>query len=111
MLSKEKEIPLPTSRVEFQMFVDRIAKDLRIEPTDDLAEALGTAIMHLDNRIGRVRQTYFRDCALKFLANKTAYEVLAEFAEVRKAAAKAAAVVLEPKEPAKPDTGDVHSSV
>ena len=90
----EKEDFLPLTPIMFEILVEDIANELDVQVTDDLTEALGTAILHLDNRVGRVTFSFLVNCAAKFLANKAAYDTLQPIAEKRKAkddAAKAKA--------------------
>lgn len=71
---KEKEIRLPTDTQALDGFVSGIIRDFGLPPGDDTFEAIATMILHLDNRIGRVKRSYFADGAVKFLANKAAFE-------------------------------------
>jgi hypothetical protein len=85
---KEKESILPVSPSQLDEFIAGIIKDYRLPRGDDTVEAIATQILHLDNRIGRVKRSYFADCAVKYLANKAAFEKLEAFKDKRIAAAK-----------------------
>lgn len=87
MLSKEKEVRLPMDAEEFDSFVVGIIRDFDLPHDDTTVEAIATQILHMDNRVGRARRSFFADCAVKFLANKAAYEKIEGFNAVRKAAA------------------------
>lgn len=102
MISKEKEVPLPKNEAELDAFIAGIVKDFKIPAGDDTSEAIATAILHLDNRIGRVKRSYFADNAIKFLANKAAYEKIQGFREAAKAL-EAKKKEGEAKTPAEPD--------
>lgn len=84
MIFKEKEVLLPTDTASLDAFIGQLMIDFKLPASDDTYEAIALQIMHLDNRMGRVKRSFFADCAIKFLANKAAYERLEQFANIRK---------------------------
>lgn len=105
---KEKESTLPVSSSQLEEFIDGIIKDFRLPKTEKTREAIATQILHLDNRIGKVKRSYFADCAVKFLANGAAFDLIegikkreaAEAEQAKKEAAEKALLESTEKQPA-----------
>lgn len=90
MLTKEKEVLLPISPQELDRFISGIIKDYKLPNNATTAEAIAVQILHLDNKTGRARRSFFADCAVKFLANKAAFEMIEGFKAAEKEAARIA---------------------
>lgn len=91
---------LPTTSEGLDMFVAEIIKEFSLPNTDDTYDNIATMIMHVPPSACRVPMRYFGESVLKSLANKVAFDKLAEFRDKRKAAVEALKLAETPSEPA-----------
>ena len=81
----EDKVLLPQSIDELDEFVYSLGEQFNFPVNDDTYEAVAVKIMHLPNTQAFATREEFGHAALKYLANKAAYEKLQEFAAKRKA--------------------------
>ncbi len=91
---------LPTTPEGLDSFVADIIKEFGLPNNDDTYDNIATMIMHVPPSACRVPMRYFGESVLKSMANKVAFDKLAEFRDKRKAAAEAAKLAELPKESA-----------
>lgn len=79
----EAMLPLPTSIADLDKFVADIVKEYGLPNTMDTYDSIATLIMHMPQSAYLAPRRYFGHSALKSLANKAAYDKLAEFRKIR----------------------------
>lgn len=77
---------LPQSVEELDTFVAEICKEFSLPATDDTYDNIATMIMHIPPSAAKVPMRFFGESVQKSIANKAAYEKLAEFRAKRSAA-------------------------
>lgn len=87
----ERKTALPTTPEQLDEFMALIISKFGLPDTDDTRDSICTLIMHMPQSISRAPLSYFANSVKKSMANKAAYDKLAEYRDKRKAAAEAEA--------------------
>jgi hypothetical protein len=81
---REKQVDLPTNPEELDIFMDTIIKTYGLPDNMDTRDSICTLIMHAPQSVSKAPLSHFAQSVKKSMANRAAYDKLAEYRDKRK---------------------------